>query len=808
MEDNKLIVLVVVYNQPDFLEYQYHCLKKFMKVPFRCMIFDNSEQDCITTKFVEICKELHIEYYRVPDHIRMYAGDSLRAGRSLDYALQYIYDTNYKGIVMVNDSDLFLVKEYNPLDAIKDYEMVGRSIKNIYRRNESIEHPINTYNIDYFSNQFLIINYAKVKDICKISFVPSSINGISVDCGGKLYEYFKEIEGNYDSIADYCSGYSMNEIYNITDLDDTIKSYLIRDVEINGKSFSEVFDNSFIHFRAGSNWINHSNDVYLQRRNNLIRLLHQLKVCNTSEMIVCTVVYNTPRFIEYQYECLKKYMMTPFRFIVFDNSLGDDEIPRHCSYAGATYVRVPPHIHHDNSPSYRAGASLDYALRYIYHDMGYRGVVMVNDSDLFLIDNYNPVEKLGQYDIIGIEQNKDGLFYTNQFMLMNFGTLPNFNNISFVPGDGKDCGGLLVNYFHHNPDVKHRGCYIVNSGFLNSTNIDFASDTYKDYFRNEINIINTGDYANRSFSEIVDHVFLHLRAGSNWNNFPENIVFAREDNLFTFLSNRLIDWKLQHDPQNKYVISFSLYGNNPKYTHNAIINAILAKKVYNGWICRFYVDDTVPENIIRVLSSYPHVEIVKIAETNDAPTGDKMLWRFYPASDGTVAAMISRDCDSWLSFREAYSTKKWIESEKQFHIIRDHCYHSQKIMGGMWGIKRGKVANMHSLCQEYVKNNTYDQGFLADNIYPIILDSVMVHIGEDQRMMGGAPSHGYFPDGGRPFEPYPSILEFIPGIDMERANDVNVFNCCHCGKNHTFFIGEMMNNWHQSTYHLSKVIGL
>jgi len=533
---------------------------------------------------------------------------------------------------------------------------------------------------------------------------------------------------------------------------------------------------------------------------------------HANDLVVCTVVFNKPRFIEYQYECLKKYITIPFRFIVFDNSFGDDEIPRHCSYVGATYVRVPPQVNNnnDNYPSYRAGASLNYALQYIYHNMGHRGIVMVNDSDLFLTDTFNPVEQLGQDDIIGISQSQlvGGIYYTNQFLIMNFDTLPNFNDISFLPDVGIDCGGLLLNYFHHNPQVKHRGCRMVRSGELNPTNINNVPDMYKDYFVKEMNIIKAGDYANRSFSEIVNNVFIHLRAGSNWYGFPESEQFAREDNLFTFLSNRLIDWKLPDDPQNKYVISFSLYGNNPKYTHNAIMNVIFADKVYKGWKCRFYVDHTVPECIIHKLSSYSHVEIVKIEGAKDAPTADKMLWRFYPASDETVAAMISRDCDSWLSFREACSTKKWIESEKQFHIIRDHCYHSQKIMGGMWGVKRGKVSNMKELCQEYVQHNTYDQGFLANSIYPNIIDSVMVHMGDDQRMMGGAPSHGYFPDGGIPFECYPKILEYIPTIDMERANDVNVFQCAHCGKNHTFFIGEMMNNLHHPTKQFLKKMGL
>lgn len=526
------------------------------------------------------------------------------------------------------------------------------------------------------------------------------------------------------------------------------------------------------------------------------------------ELLIVSIVYNKARFIDYQYECLKKFITYPFRYIIFDNSENDDEIIRHSSYVGAAYIRVPQNIHLAQDPSSRSGASLDYALRYIYNEMNYRGIVMVNDSDLFLVKNYNPIERLGNNDIMGIGQYVDGTFYTNQLLLMNFNTLPHFNEISFLPSPSRDCGGLLVNYFNTNKEVKHSSFKIFNSGFFTINNINTVPETFMDLFKEEVKIIKSGDYTNRVFSEILDDVFVHLRAGSNWYGFSDNIVFEREDNLFTFLCNKLIDWNIPSDSENKYIISYSLYGNNPKYTYNAIINTILAKKLYKGWICRYYIDHTVPANIVNILQSFDNVEIVKMESNNDSPSGDKMLWRFHAASDSTVAAMISRDCDSWLSFREAYSTKKWIESNKEFHIIRDHCYHSQKIMGGMWGIKRGKVPNMLDLCKEFVINNTYDQGFLAEKIYPMILDSVMVHIGENQRMMGGAPSNGYFPDGGVPFVDYAKIIEYIPSIDIERANDVNVFNCCHCGRNHTFFIGEMLNNFHYPVQNFLRNFGL
>jgi protein O-GlcNAc transferase len=93
------------------------------------------------------------------------------------------------------------------------------------------------------------------------------------------------------------------------------------------------------------------------------------------------------------------------------------------------------------------------------------------------------------------------------------------------------------------------------------------------------------------------------------------------------------------------IIAFSLYNAQAKYTVNAVINCMLAPAVYPGWVCRFYVDDTVPLGIVALLRSFEHVELVPMPRHQDAGA---MLWRFLPAGEPGVDAMISRDADSWL----------------------------------------------------------------------------------------------------------------------------------------------------------------
>jgi len=174
----------------------------------------------------------------------------------------------------------------------------------------------------------------------------------------------------------------------------------------------------------------------------------------------------------------------------------------------------------------------------------------------------------------------------------------------------------------------------------------------------------------------------------------------------------------------KKIISFSLWGDNPKYTIGAIENAKLVNEIYKGWIGRFYCGKSVPENIINSLKNTPNTEVIIMDEDGDW-TG--MFWRFLACKDGDV--MISRDTDSRLSLREKLAVDEWLKSDKDFHIMRDHPYHAMEILGGMWGCRNGILNDIESEIIKYNKGNFWqvDQNFLKEKIYPKILKNSLTH---------------------------------------------------------------------------------
>lgn len=176
----------------------------------------------------------------------------------------------------------------------------------------------------------------------------------------------------------------------------------------------------------------------------------------------------------------------------------------------------------------------------------------------------------------------------------------------------------------------------------------------------------------------------------------------------------------------KKVISFSLWGKNPKYTIGAVKNCLLARQVYPDWICRIYYGRSVPEYIISVLSELSNVELMRMSESGDW-TG--MFWRFLAASDPEVSVMISRDTDSRLSFREKKCVDAWLESDKDVHSIRDHNGHDIPMLGGMWGSRNGVLKDIDRMIVEFKKGNFWqvDQNFLTQKVYPIVKDKMISH---------------------------------------------------------------------------------
>lgn len=146
----------------------------------------------------------------------------------------------------------------------------------------------------------------------------------------------------------------------------------------------------------------------------------------------------------------------------------------------------------------------------------------------------------------------------------------------------------------------------------------------------------------------------------------------------------------------KQIISFSLFGNRAEYIEPAVMNTELAAAVYPGWVCRFYVDGSVPEPALQRLRGNG-AEIVRVPPELENWPGT--MWRFLALDDAEAARVIFRDADSVISPREARAVAEWVQSGRCFHTLRDGGTHTELVLAGLWGALACAVSICAAKCR-------------------------------------------------------------------------------------------------------------
>lgn len=233
------------------------------------------------------------------------------------------------------------------------------------------------------------------------------------------------------------------------------------------------------------------------------------------------------------------------------------------------------------------------------------------------------------------------------------------------------------------------------------------------------------DYALQSLSinpnyinslDALSHAYGGLRDWAAAGKYGKRALILREMN--NTLQNPVLPVLPEiHDlSDKKNIISFSLYGSSSAYIETAIMNVQLIREIYPNWICRFYVDESVPESAIRRLTS-PHGEVIRLS-SNEMPL-PKTMWRFLAMDDPSVGRILFRDADSVISTREATTVKAWIDSGCRFHTIRDSGSHTELVLAGLWGAIAGSIPDFTQKMYDYMQNYAdlarySDQFFLRD----------------------------------------------------------------------------------------------
>ncbi len=175
------------------------------------------------------------------------------------------------------------------------------------------------------------------------------------------------------------------------------------------------------------------------------------------------------------------------------------------------------------------------------------------------------------------------------------------------------------------------------------------------------------------------------------------------------------------------IIAFSLWGDGEKYLSGALENARLAPDIYPDWTCRFYCDDTVPQDTRDQLKQH-RADIVMMNRVNPF---DGLFWRFLPINDGRTRHFLVRDADSIINVREQAAVNEWLKSGKAFHVMRDWWTHTEVMLAGMWGGTGGVLPPLQTLLKDFkpaaLANWHLDQWFLRSQAWPTVRQSCLIH---------------------------------------------------------------------------------
>lgn len=170
----------------------------------------------------------------------------------------------------------------------------------------------------------------------------------------------------------------------------------------------------------------------------------------------------------------------------------------------------------------------------------------------------------------------------------------------------------------------------------------------------------------------------------------------------------------------KKLISFSVWGDKPRYVIGAHRQIQLANKYLPDWNIRIYTDNYL---------NFKHLHNVELARCEDGSSG--MYWRFFPLFEDTYDIVAIRDSDSRFSFREYKAMQEFVNSDKTFHVIRDHDSHFQfPIMAGMFACKGGLPPHLREKMIDYMLNNKEylgDQNFLRDYVWKEVEKNTLIH---------------------------------------------------------------------------------
>ncbi|MGE0009501.1 MAG: hypothetical protein AB7F19_03085 [Candidatus Babeliales bacterium] len=309
----KILIFTFAYNRPDFIEIQYQTFSKFLSEEFELIVFNDATEQTAKKGIEQICTALNLICVTIPQkiHARPYLNRpdkskphaAIRNCNVVQYAMDIIgFDHN--DILMLVDSDLFLIREFDIRNFIQNHHAAAfmRPCSDVPEKyhNCTTLHP-HVSGISYFWIGLVILNMNSLPHKYALNFNRGTVQTVFgpsfVDAGGYSY-YSKTCIPNFkakpiirtcfqDIICTSCKEknsaictHSTATLQHLGVPNDLIK--LLQQIPLDPRKEQadrgiELFNaGTFLHYRSGSNW-NKASRAFIANKdkafNNLIKTI-------------------------------------------------------------------------------------------------------------------------------------------------------------------------------------------------------------------------------------------------------------------------------------------------------------------------------------------------------------------------------------------------------------------------------------------------------------------------------------------------------------------------------------------------------
>lgn len=243
--EGKVLIMTHCFNKPEFITWQYLSFKKFLKDDYEFVVFNDTPNEELFLETEEICIKLGIRSIVVPQEIHVGRDNPSEACADTIQFMMSNYGIYSRGITVVIDSDMFLIRDLSIEKYLDDYDVAT------YRWKLQGKTGI----VTYFLPNLMFFNMNTLPHPETIDFGLGEVDGIRVDTAGLTYFYIQNNPSLKWKVTNQAYVLKENPLLD-PEIIEHFKSYPKLWNLLTEHKFDHEFYNdfSFLHFRAGSNW--------------------------------------------------------------------------------------------------------------------------------------------------------------------------------------------------------------------------------------------------------------------------------------------------------------------------------------------------------------------------------------------------------------------------------------------------------------------------------------------------------------------------------------------------------------------------